>query len=71
MPEQQAAPASIGLNWDGDFNAVDKTGLGGQATGFFRFDAGKIGLSSMMLNIPQGSSGAMLYETGIVPEPTT
>lgn len=54
-------------------------GLGGQATAFYRFDAGTAGLSVFNLGITQGSSGAVLYSTGMggggmaagVPEPAT
>jgi len=42
-------------------------GLGGQVTGFFKFDAGSAGLQSFNLNILNGSSGAVLYATNVSP----
>ena len=64
------------------FHFGNGAGLGDQATGFYRFDAGQTGITSFDLNILQGSSGAILYKTGIfnggggggtgnVPEPST
>ena len=100
---QQAALATIGFAWDGNWNAATKinslgglttvdfstadsnpiarmygdtwigvhfgggAGLGGNATGFWKFDAGVAGLQSLLLNITRGSSGAVLYKTA--PEP--
>ena len=102
---QQDALATIGLAWDGDWNAVTKIGslggattvdfstadsnpiakmygttwvavhfgnsanLGGQATGFWKFDAGLAGLQTFLLNISRGSSGAVLYKTGLASPP--
>lgn len=55
--------------------------LGGQATGFWRLDAGVAGLQSLLLNITRGSSGFVVYKTGVaqsepptpgaVPEPSS
>lgn len=43
-------------------------GLGGQVTGFWKIDAGLEGLSSFLLNITKGSSGAVLYSTQSAPK---
>ena len=42
-------------------------GLGRNATGFWRFNAGTTGLTSFLLNISRGSSGAVLYRTQMAP----
>lgn len=42
-------------------------GLGGQATAFYKFDAGSTGIAGFLLGIAQGSSGAVLYSTGTAP----
>lgn len=72
----------VGLHFGGG----GKTGVGESATAFFKIDAGTTGLSFFQLNIPTGSSGAVLYRTGsasgggieegggmgaVVPEPQT
>lgn len=45
-------------------------GLGGDVTGFWRFNAGSTGLTSFLLNISKGSSGAVLYSTQMAPTPS-
>jgi hypothetical protein len=42
-------------------------GLGGNATGFWKIDAGLEGLNSILLTITKGSSGAVLYGTQSAP----
>ena len=44
-------------------------GLGGNATGFYKINAGIAGISTFLLNITQGSSGATVYRTGTAPPP--
>ena len=57
-----------GDTWIGlHFGAGGPTGIGQQATAFFKIDAGLTGLSSFMLNIATGSSGAVLYSTESAP----
>ena len=44
-------------------------GLGSNATGFWRFNAGSTGVTSFLLTITKGSSGAVLYSTQMAPPP--
>ena len=54
-----------GDSWVGlHFGGGGPTGIGQQATAFFKINAGLAGLSSFLLTIPTGSSGAVLYRTG-------
>ncbi len=42
-------------------------GFGEDVTAFYKFDAGLKGISSFLLNITKGSSGAVIYRTGSAP----
>ena len=42
-------------------------GLGGNVTAFYKINAGTTGLASFMLNMQKGSSGAVMYRTGVAP----
>jgi hypothetical protein len=69
---QNPVPTMFGTTWVGLH--YGNGSAFGNATAFYRFDAGA-GLQSFMLNMPTGSSGAVMYLSGkdprnaIVPEP--
>ena len=48
------------------------SGVGGNASAFWKFDAGnsQAGLQALALSILQGSSGAVLYKTGLFTPPS-
>ena len=66
--EQNPISRLYGDTWIG-LHFGNGAGLGGQATGFYKFNAGLAGLQSFLLNITQGSSGAIVYKTGTAPPP--
>ena len=57
-----------GDTWVG-FHFGNGAGLGGNATAFYKINAGTTGLASLLLTINKGSSGAVLYRTGVAPGP--
>ncbi|MEY2884187.1 MAG: hypothetical protein RL490_1911, partial [Pseudomonadota bacterium] len=74
--DQNPLPKMYGDTWVG-IHFGKGAGLGDNVTGFWRFNAGVNGMTSFLLNISKGSSGAVLYKTGVapttgpIPEPST
>ena len=70
--EQNPLSRIYGDTWIG-VHFGNGAGLGAQATGFWKLNAGTAGLATFLINIAQGSSGAVLYRTGSAPpiEPPT
>jgi hypothetical protein len=66
--EQNPISRLYGDTWIG-LHFGNGAGLGGQATAFYKFNAGLAGLQSFLLNITQGSSGAVVYKTGAASPP--
>ena len=66
--DQNPLARLYGDTWVG-FHFGNGAGLGGNATAFYKFNAGTTGLASFLLNIQKGSSGAVLYRTGVAPGP--
>lgn len=64
--EQNPVSRIYGDTWIG-VHFGNGAGFGDQVTGFWKLNAGATGLSSFILNVPKGSSGAVLYRTGSAP----
>ena len=60
--DQNPLARLYGETWVG-LHFGNGAGLGGNATAFYKFDAGAAGLTSFLLNIARGSSGAVVYST--------
>ena len=64
--EQNPLERLYGDTWVG-LHFGNGAGLGGNVTGFYKINAGVAGISSFLLNITRGSSGAVVYRTGSAP----